>query len=103
MKENGSQADSTVPFHSVVLQLLLASMQVTLKLGRKWAVPEASVILNRALTESEAIGLKTLTLAERAVFSASGHLAFTVCDAQSQFSAMPLLKLSPSGRLSPWM
>ena len=72
-------------------------------LGRKCSGPEENVILKRALTESELTGLKILALAENDVFSASGQWAVTVCDAHSQFSAMPLLKLSPCGMESPWM
>ena len=94
-------------FHSVVRQLSLASRQVALKLGRNRSGPEVNVALKRALTESffmepDAMGLKMRALMENAVFNASGHFAETVCDAQSQFSAMPLLKLSPCGMLSPW-
>ena len=98
----GFQVDWSAPFHSVRLQLSLASVQVTLKLGRKRSGPDSSEILNRALTESDAMGLRILVLAENVVLNASGHLAVMVCDAQSQFSAMPLLKLMPCGKLSPW-
>ena len=95
LNENGFQVDSTAPFHSVVLQLSLASRQVTLKLGRNRSGPEVRVALNRALTESVAVGLRRRALKENSEFNVSGHLAVMVWDAQSQFSVMPLLKFRP--------
>ena len=92
-----------MPFHSVELQLSLASMQVALRLVRTRLGPEVSVILKRALKESEAIALSTRALVERIVFNASGHWTLTVCDAQRRLSAMPLLKLRPCGMESLWI
>ena len=103
LNENCSHVDSMLLFHSVDLQFSLASIQVTLRPGRKRLGPDARDILMRALTESLLVGLRMRILAEMAVFCISGHLTLTVCDAHSQFSVMPLLKLSPCGTESPWM
>ena len=84
------------------MQLSEASMQVTLRLGRKCGGPDASVVLMRALTESDPTGLKVRTLVESTVLNASGTWRLTVCDAHRRLFAIPLLKFNPCGRESPW-